>query len=407
MGRPVSKVTRVLMSGPLAPFAAEVRAGLRAAGYTPLTTVNLLRVMADLSRWLEAAGMGAGDLTNQRVEEYLRARRAAGRTAALSRRGVEPVLEVLAALGVLPTGEAVPPAPGSPVEVILASFRSYLVGERGLGWSTVDFYVRSARRFLSWSAPGGDLGGLRARDVTGAVARESERVSASSAQYFVCGLRAFLRFCFVEGLTGRELSAAALAVTGRRRSPLPQGIAQADVEALLASCDRRSAQGRRDHAVLVVLLRLGLRASEVAGLMLGDIDWRSAEVTVRGKGGREDRLPLPADVGEAIAGYLLRGRPKAVDRHVFLRAVAPVGPLGRGGVSSVVRRACVRAGIKPVGAHRLRHTVACQMVGAGAPLTEVGELLRHRSVSSSAIYGRVDVEALRSLARPWPVEVAR
>jgi site-specific recombinase XerD len=245
-------------------------------------------------------------------------------------------------------------------------------------------------------------------DDTGAVVRESERVSASSTQQFACGLRAFLRFCFMEGLTTQDLSAAALSVTGRRRDALPRGIPVSDAKALLDSCDRRSSQGRRDYAVLVVLLRLGLRAGEVASMRLEDIDWRAAEVTVAGKGGRRDRLPLSAEVGEAIAGYLTRGRPKnTADRHVFLRAIAPIGAVGRGGVSSIVRRACRRAGIEQVGAHRLRHTVACQMVVGGASLSEVGQLLRHRSQVSSAIYGRVDVEALRGLARPWPGAVTR
>lgn len=408
MSSPVSKVTKAPVPGPLAPFAGEVQSGLRAAGYTPLTTVNLLRLMADLSRWLESNGLSVAELNDQRVEEYLEARRAAGRTSVFTPRGVAPVLNALDTLGVLPSVERAPTVACSPVDQLLASFGEHLAAERGLGWSTVDFYLRSARRFLSWSAPNTELGSVTAGDVTGAMVRESQRVSASSAQYFACGLRAFLRFCFIEGLTDQDLSAAALPVTGRHCSPLPQDIPTADAKALLDSCDRRSSQGRRDYAVLMVLLRLGLRAGEVAALKLDDIDWRAAEITVAGKGGRHDRLPLSAEVGEAIAGYLTRGRPKGTaDRHVFLRAIAPTGPIGRGGVGSLVRRACVRAGIEPVGPHRLRHTVACHMVADGAPLTEVGQLLRHHSTTSSAIYGRVDVEALRGLARPWPGEVAR
>ena len=154
--------------------------------------------------------------------------------------------------------------------------------------------------------------------------------------------------------------------------------------------------------MLLVLLRLGLRAGEVASLTLDDLDWRAGEVVVRGKGGREDRLPLPVDVGEAIAGYLWRGRPQTTHRAVFLRALAPVGPLTRGGVSVIVRRSCVRAGIEPVGAHRLRHTVACDLLAAEAGLAEIGELLRHRSVTSTAIYARVDIETLRGVALEWP-----
>jgi integrase/recombinase XerD len=154
--------------------------------------------------------------------------------------------------------------------------------------------------------------------------------------------------------------------------------------------------------VIITLLRLGLRASELAELTLEDIDWRRSEVVVRGKGGREDRLPLPADVGQAIASYLRRGRPASIRREVFVRALAPVGPLGRGGVSAIVRRACGRAGVAAVGAHRLRHTAACEMVSAGVPLQQIGQVLRHQSLQSTATYARVDLERLRALAQPWP-----
>ena len=171
---------------------------------------------------------------------------------------------------------------------------------------------------------------------------------------------------------------------------------------VLASCDRRSAIGRRDYAVLVTLLRLGLRRGEVARLELDDIDWRSGELVVRGKGARRDRLPLPAEVGEAIAGYLRRGRPRTERREMFLRARAPFDPIAAGTVSSTVRRACRRAGIAEVGAHRLRHTVACEMVSAGIPLAQIAQVLRHRSLQSTAVYARVDIEQLRLLAAPWP-----
>lgn len=267
---------------------------------------------------------------------------------------------------------------------------------------TARAYVDRARRFLDGYADDRDLGDLNAGDVTRAVQREVARVSIGSAQYFVAGLRSFLRFCFVEGLVGTDLAAAALAVTGRRRSPLPKGISGVDTAALLDSCDRRRSDGRRDLAVLLLLLRLGLRAGEVAGLTLDDIDWRAGEIVVRGKGRREDRLPLPVDVGESIACYLQRGRPKTSRQELFLRSLAPIGPLCRGGVSSIVRHACLRAGVAPVGAHRFRHTLACALVAADAGLGEIGELLRHRSVTSTAIYARVDIETLRTLAQPWP-----
>jgi integrase len=151
-----------------------------------------------------------------------------------------------------------------------------------------------------------------------------------------------------------------------------------------------------------VLLRLGLRAGEVAAIGLGDIDWRAGEVVVHGKGGQVDRLPLPADVGEAVASYLARGRPPCPHRAVFLRSAAPLEGLGRGGISLIVRRACKRAGVEPCGAHRLRHGLAGEMVAAGVPVPQIGAVLRHRSVISTANYARVDIERLRELALPWP-----
>lgn len=400
MSRPTSPDREVKIAGPLASFAADFRSALRDAGYTPLSAGTQLRLMAHLSRWLDEGHLTAADLTAERVEAYLRARRAAGCTRLCSRRGLAPLLDVLAARQALPAGP--PPAPGSPTDVLLAAFGRHLRSERGLEAVTTAAYVARARRFLSRCASDGDLGRLTARDVTGAVLAESGTHSVASTRYFIAGLRAFLRFCRLEGLAEHDLSAAALPVTGRRTSSLPQGISPAAVRALLHSCDRRRAIGRRDHAVLVTLLRLGLRASEVSALALDDIDWRAGELVVHGKGRRTDRLPLPADVGEAIAGYLRRGRPTTARREVFLRAVAPVAPLSGDGISSIVRRACRLAGVAPVGAHRLRHTLACAMVRSEVPLPEIGGVLRHRSLASTAIYARVDLEGLRRLARPWP-----
>jgi integrase/recombinase XerD len=399
MGRPASKVTRVRVTGPLAPFAPMLKARLRKSGYTPLTTVNVMRLLAHLSRWLDANGLGVADLTGEQVERYVAWRRAEGRTYGLSPRSIAPILAMLADAGAL--APEAPAAPASEQERLLALFERYLLCERALAASTAAAYAARARRFLEGFA-GCGLSSLTAGHVTRAVLAETAAVSAGSAQYFVAALRAFLRFCFLEGLVNADLAWAALAVTGRRRSPLPKGISRASAQALLACCDRRRPAGRRDYAVLVTLLRLGLRASEAAVLTLDDIDWRAGEITVHGKGRRDERLPLPADVGEAIVAYLTRGRPVTGHREVFLRAVAPVGPLGRGGVSFIVRRACRRAGIAPMGAHRLRHTAACEMVAAGVPLPEIGQVLRHRSLASTANYARVSVAELRTLAQPWP-----
>jgi integrase/recombinase XerD len=400
MAGPSSRVCRVLMSGPLAPFADAFAAELRGRGYTSLTTVNLLRQVAWLSRWLEAGGLSAADLSEERVEEFLAWQRVAGHGSQQSRPGVSCLLEVLHGLGVLAVESSVPAC--SSRDLLLASFERYLLGERALAEGTVHGYVMHARWFLDGLADDDVLVRLSAGEVTGAVVRKADSgVSVAAAQYFVSGLRAFLRFCFLEGLVAADLSPAALLVRGRRRSSLPKGISRANARALLAACDRRSLIGRRDYAMIITLLRLGLRRGELARLTLDDVDWRAGELVVHGKG-REDRLPLPADVGGAIAGYLRRGRPVSDRRELFLRARAPFAPIDPSTVASTVRRACRRAGIPEVGSHRLRHTTACEMVSAGVPIVRIGQVLRHQSLQTTAIYARVDVEQLRELAAPWP-----
>jgi integrase len=385
----------------MVPVVEAYRLELGNRGYTPRSVVNELRQVARLSLWLEDRGLVAADLSTGRVEEFLAFQRSLGsHRSQWSRPGLLCLLDVLSSSNVVMAEVPVPPA--SPVEVVLAEFERYLLSERALAPGTVVGYVSHARRFLGGIRASRELPDITAAQVTAAVLSESAAVSVSTTQNFVAGLRSFLGFCFVEGLLDADLSQAALAITGRRRSSLPRGISKADARAILHSCDRRSALGRRDYAVLITLLRLGLRRGEVAGLRLDDIDWRAGELVVRGKGGRLDRLPLPTDVGEAIASYLRRGRPVSDRREVFLKGRAPLGPIAPGTVASTVRRACRRAGIPEMGSHRLRHTTACDMVAAGVPLVQVAEVLRHRSLQTTAIYGRVDVERLRLLATPWP-----
>jgi site-specific recombinase XerD len=402
MGTPKSKVGRVVVSGPLAPFAEPVRSRLVELGYTPLTRVNMMRLVNHLSHWMREGGLEVADLTGRRIEEYFDHRRDLGRTASVTPASITVLVDVLAGLEIVPVEPAGPDP--SAEDVLLTSFRDFLLGERMLAASTAAAYCRYAARFIG-GLPQPDvagLDGLTAGDVTAAVLAESATTPAGSAQHFVVALRALLRFCVVEGIVSADLTAVALGITGRRRVSLPQGISSTDARALLASCDLRRSVGRRDYAVLVVLLRLGLRAGEVAGWTLDDIDWHAGEVVVQGKGGRLDRLPLPADVGAAIAGYLRRGRPGTSRREVFLRVIAPIGPLSREGISSIVRHACQRAGVAPVGAHRLRHTMACEMTAAEVPLVQISQVLRHRSTVSTVIYARTNILQLRRLAQPWP-----
>ncbi len=294
-----------------------------------------------------------------------------------------------------------------PSEVLLEAFIGYLRSERGVSELTVEAYVSEVRRFLA-GLGGRELRALTAADVSSSVLGEVGHRSPATVRRYGCALRSFLRYCCLTGLVDHDLSAAALPVSGRRRSLLPQGITPSQAKALLGVCDRRRVSGRRDYAVIVLMLRLGLRATEVATLQLDDLDWQAGQLTVHGKGGRVDQLPLPVDVGEAIVAYLCRGRPlTATVREVFLRLRPPPVGIRRGGVTAIVASAARRAGLGVVRAHRLRHTAASDMLRAGAPLGEIGQVLRHRSLASTAVYARVDVERLRTIARPWPTGGAR
>lgn len=390
------------VTGPLAPYAEGFRAELIGQGYAPLSARNQLWVMAHLSRWLEGNQLEAAELTPARVCEFLDARRIQGYTCWLSERGVAPLLHYLRGLEVAPP--AAETVVESPLQELLAAYRSYLVRERGLAETTVYRYQRIARLFLAERSDpvAVDLKNLGAAEVAEFTLRVCRQASVANAANMVTALRSLLRFLHLEGSISGPLALAVPAVARWRGSSLPRALDPSQVAQLLKSCDRRRAVGRRDFAILTLLARLGPRAGEVAALRLEDIDWRAGEILVRGKGRREERLPLPADVGEAVAAYLRRGRPRAECRALFLRIRAPHRPLTTAGVTSVVRHACERAGLVPVGAHRLRHSAATAMLRAGAPLEEIGQVLRHRSAATTAIYAKVDRDALGEIAQVWP-----
>lgn len=397
--------TRVKFVGPLAGYVDGFHLELQRQGYRPNPQCDQLRLMAHVSRWMAEKGLGAGDLTPARVEEFLAARRAAGYTLWLSAKGVAPLLAHLRRLGAVPPPEQ--PVAKTPAEQLMVRFRAYLAEERGLAASTVESDLHVARLFLATRPQvlGLGLAELTAADVVGFVLAECHCRSAASAGYVPTGLRAFLRFCFLDGLTPTPLAGAVPSAAGRRPA-LPKALERAEVAALLSSCDTESPFGRRDLAVLTVLVRLGLRAGEVAALRLGDIDWRAGELLVRGKGPKLARLPLPVDVGRAIAGWLTGARPVCEAREVFTRVRAPHRRLSSSGVSAIVRAACTRAGLPEAHAHCLRHTAATQMLRAGAGLVEIGQVLRHESVLTTSIYAKVDRSALATLAKPWPTTTA-
>jgi integrase len=387
----------------LAAFAPGFVADLVARGYRPGPAADQLRLMGDVSRWLAERGLGAGDLTVSVARRFAAERRAAGRRRLVSPRALCPLLDYLRGLGVAPS--VVPAAPSTPGEVLIGRYSAYLLERRGLAASSVRNYVGVARVLVAdrERARGGlALMELDAAAVSEFVSRESRRCSVGSAKCMVTRLRALLRFLHVEGEIGRDLAGAVPSVASWRLASLVKALDARSVRRLLCSCDRRTRVGRRDFAILTMLSRLGLRAGEVAALQLGDVDWRAGEVLVRGKGSRQERLPLPADVGETLAGWLARGRPRCGSVFLFTRLRAPHGGLSAGAVSQVVRRACQRAGLPVVGAHRLRHSAATEMLRAGGSLTEVGQVLRHRGRDVTSIYAKVDRLALAAVVQPWP-----
>ena len=395
------------MTGPLAAFAPGFSSELMARGYRPGSAAALIELMRDASEWLEGRGLAARDLTDARAELVMSELRAAGRSRLISSRALSPLLEYLRGLGVVQSPR--PAVPATATEMMIERYSSYLLVRRGLARSTVRNYVGVAREFFSWREM--TMGGLWLERLDAAAVSEfvlqgATRSCVGSAKCMVTRLRALLRFLHVEGEIEYALADGVLSVAGWRLAGLVKAVDGRSVARLLAGCDRRTRVGRRDFAIITLLSRLGLRAGEAAALRLGDVDWRAGEIMVRGKGSRQERLPLPADVGDALAGWLERGRPRRESVFVFTRVRAPYGGLSAGAVSQTVRRVSVRAGLPPVGAHRLRHTAATEMLRAGASLTEVGQVLRHRGRDVTSIYAKVDRLALAQVVQPWPGSAA-
>ncbi|MFC9534309.1 tyrosine-type recombinase/integrase [Streptomyces sp. NPDC056975] len=377
------------------------RAWLAERGYTTLTIRNMLKDLGQVGLWLSRQGLNAADLDEGRLKQHLCDARKSGRRRVAGPRGLVPLLTFLREAGVVPAQQVAP----SPEEVLLERYRCWMESERGLSASTMLRYGNTARRFLAEQAmTDGQFApdALTGADLNAFLLRECARVSAGSAKGRVAELRSLTRFLHLQGVTPMKLGGAVPPVGGWRFASLPPTMADGDVQRLLDHTSRQGTVGARDYAILVLVARLGLRSIEVARLLLDDIDWRRGEVIVRGKGRREDRLPLPTDVGEALIAYLSGPRPRLDARHVFLTCKAPHSPIRADLVGDVVERACLRAGTPKVGPHRLRHALAADMLRHGAGLTAIGQVLRHQDLATTALYAKVDFIALRAVAQPWP-----
>jgi site-specific recombinase XerD len=398
------KTLQRMHEGPLGPYMDSYAADMYKQGYARPSAQVQIRLVADFSRWLAKHRITPQGITIEHSQRYLRFRARHQHSQRSDRAALKRLLNLLLRQGVIPE----PPLPAaSPADRLRDEFGLYLRQERALASSTVRYYLSFVSEFLAERFGTGpvDLSMLCATDVTGFVRRRAASMKSRWVQLMTTALRSFLRFARYRGDLRTDLAACVPSVSNYSLSTIPRALPPEQTKRVLASCNRKAAVGRRDYAILLLLARLGLRAGEIVTLHLEDIDWQNGLITVCGKGGRNSQLPVPVEVGEGIADYLRRARPKAASRCVFLRSKAPITSFsGPQAIASVVRQALARAGIHSPrkGAHQFRHSLATQMLRQGASLAEIGELLRHRSPQTTTIYAKVDLATLRTLALPWP-----
>lgn len=408
-----SKAVRRLRVGIFGPFVDSFISDAVAAGFSDATIRMQLWILERFQAWLVRRGHAVTELSPDVVAEFVKASRRRRKRRGMSRPAggegstLQHFLRHLESSGAISLLS--PPEKMSATEQILDRFGIFLKCERGLSPKTVQRYASFARRLLlaRFKSSEPNLSRLTPGDISRFITRHAASMVPKEAQLMTSALRAFFRFLLQYGEINQDLAAVVPTVADWRRAQVPHFITQTQVRAMLETCDRSTTCGRRNYALLLILARLGLRASEVMNLRLTDIDWRAGEITVHGKGKLVDRLPLPQDVGEALAEYLQHGRPKCKVTEVFVRDRAPHRRFANAScVSSIVRRALHRAGfvdLPKFGAQLLRSSLATAMLHDGASMSEIGEVLRHRSPNTTELYVKVDFEGLRSLAQPWPV----
>jgi site-specific recombinase XerD len=392
--------------GPVASYVIPFAQWLVDRGYGLVSTRNQVLMAAGFSKWLRQKGIELSDIGGDHPGRYLldRAQRPKlGDNAAL-----QHLLVFLRSHNAIAEEIEADHNP-SPVEQHVLAYEQYLQDARGLSRQTIINYRPVVRDLLNFRFSDGEvsLTQLRAVDVTNFVQKRISRLNMRRAKIMTTALRSFLSYARYCGDITSDLAAAVPIVANWSLSSIPRAIGRDEVARLLASIDRDTPVGCRDYAMILALARLGLRSSELVSLELDDIDWVAGKIRVRGKNGQRNDLPLPADVGEAVADYLRKSRPRNANRRVFLRDKAPIrGFKGPSGLGSIIRRSLRRAGIdSPTkGTHQFRHSLASEMLRGGASLGEIGQVLGHRHVQTTAIYAKVDLDALRTLALPWPGE---
>ncbi len=400
-----SRLFRRLKTGPHGLLVERYAARLAEDGRAHQGIWRCLNLVGDLLSWIAKRRAKLTELDERMAERYLRHR---GRRQAIQpgdRAALKRWLSVLREAGTIAPA-AQPPL--APQDQIVAAFSDYLRQERGLAPRTIVSHQPAIRRFLGELCPAGDddLGRINQEDVTRYIERHARDRSPASGKAMCWSLRAFLRYLHHKGLNPLALAGCVPSIKQWKLASLPTYLTTAQVQKVLDGCDRASATGRRDYAILMTLARLGMRAGEVATLTLDDIDWRVGEMLIRAKGRQRARMPIPPNVGAAIVAYLRKGRPKSTCRRLFLRGLAPhVGFASGCAITMIAKTALERAGIRGYahqGAHIFRHSLATALLCSGASLSEIGQLLRHESHDTTRIYAKVDIETLRTLSLPWP-----
>ena len=390
-------------TGPLASHIAWFAGRLAEQGYAHFTAQEKLRLVTHLNQWLQDQHLGAEALDEPCLDQFLQYHQQQGRAPRHHRVTLQTFLQALRDAGMLPT----PAQQHSALDVLAQAFDDYLTSERGLAHITRAHYLPIVRRFLQERFGTGPLvlHALDLHDVTQFLLRQAATVSPRHAQSIVSALRTFCRFLVQRGDMSADLAAAIPAVADWRLATVPKALTPAQVTQLLQSCNQTHPTGQRDYTIVLLMARLGLRPGEVVAMTLDDLDWEAGTLLVRGKGGRRDRLPLPQDVGQALATYLSNVRPRCATRRVFLRMKAPqYGFANSVAICTLVRRALERAGLEPPckGAQILRHSLATNLLQAGASMADISDVLRHRRPQTTEIYAKVDQAALGALAQPWP-----
>jgi site-specific recombinase XerD len=393
-----------LHSGPLSPFLDSFASLLSEKGYKEFSIRLKIRLIAKFSRWLDQQNLTIIDLKQELTDHFIKD----NKTPDPIRRGdfstLKLFLKHLSDTGVI--RPAVIKNENNPFCHIEEGFAQYLTHERGLSPETLKSYLPLVRRFLSacFKTEKTKLEKLRSKDISAFILKYAQTVNRNTANLMVTSLRTFFRYLRLRGLIEMDLAAFIPAVSNWRLTGLPKALEPEQIERLLKCCDQATKAGQRDFTILLFLARLGLRAGEIVKMTLDDINWDAGELIVRGKGPRKEKLPIPYDVGEALADYLQYGRPACPSRCVFIRARAPYqGFSSSVAICNIVQRALFRAKIDSSykGSHLLRHSLATNMLRKGASLTEIGEILRHQLLSTTEIYTKVDITSLKSLAQPW------